>query len=67
MYDAGLDLHRTCFTLRVVTSEGQVVRDHQRQPADRRRDDEWLLQPLLGLAGAAARISVAPVQAGRAS
>ena len=34
MYYAGLDLHRKYFTLCVLTSEGQVVCDHRRLPAD---------------------------------
>jgi hypothetical protein len=34
MYYAGLDLHQRYFTLCVLTSEGQVVVDHHRLPAD---------------------------------
>lgn len=34
MYYAGLDLHQRYFTLCVLTSEGQVVQDHRRLPAD---------------------------------
>jgi transposase len=34
MYYAGLDLHKRYFTLCVLTSEGQVVQDHRRLPAD---------------------------------
>jgi transposase len=34
MYYAGLDLHRRYFTLCVLTSEGQVVCDHRRLPAE---------------------------------
>jgi transposase len=34
MYYAGLDLHKRYFTLCVLTSEGQVVLDHRRLPAD---------------------------------
>jgi len=43
MYYAGLDLHRRYFTLCVLTSEGQVVLDHRRLPAD--------LEPLTSLLG----------------
>ena len=31
---AGLDLHQRYFTLCVLPSEGQVVQDHRRLPAD---------------------------------
>jgi transposase len=41
MYYAGLDLHRKYFTLCVLTSEGHVVCDHRRLPAE--------LEPLLSL------------------
>ena len=34
MYYAGLDLHKKYFTLCVLTSEGQVVCDHRRLPAE---------------------------------
>jgi transposase len=34
MYYAGLDLHRKYFTLCVLTSEGHVVCDHRRLPAE---------------------------------
>jgi hypothetical protein len=34
MYFAGLDLHRKDFTLCVLTSEGEVVCDHRRLPAE---------------------------------
>ena len=34
MYYAGLDLHKRYFTLCVLTSEGQLVRDHRRLPAE---------------------------------
>ena len=34
MYFAGLDLHRKYFTLCVLTSEGEVVCDHRRLPAE---------------------------------
>jgi transposase len=34
MYYAGLDLHKTYFTLCVLTSDGQVVCDHRRLPAE---------------------------------
>jgi transposase len=34
MYYAGLDLHKRYFTRCVLTSEGQVVQDHRRLPAD---------------------------------
>lgn len=33
MYYAGIDLHKTYFTLCVLTSEGQVVTEHRRLPA----------------------------------
>ena len=41
MYYAGLDLHRRYFTLCVLTSEGEVVCDHRRLPAE--------LEPLTSL------------------
>jgi transposase len=41
MFYAGLDLHRKYFTLCVLTSDGQVVCDHRRLPAD--------LEPLTSL------------------
>ena len=34
LYYAGLDLHKKYFTLCVLTSEGQVVCDHRRLPAE---------------------------------
>jgi len=53
MYYAGLDLHRNYFTLCVLTSEGQVVCDHRRLPADLETETKRVGCPMHPLASSA--------------